>query len=55
MTRLMFLAPLLLAASVPALAVPADDAKQRIASNWEVMLSQYPARARSAGLISPAQ
>jgi TonB family protein len=49
MTRLMFVAPLLLAAAaVPALAVPASDSKSQAARNWDVMLSQYPARAREA-------
>jgi TonB family protein len=48
MTRLMILAPLLLAAAVPALADTPDDAKARTARNWDVMLSQYPERARAA-------
>lgn len=49
MSRLLFLVPILLGAALPAFAVPGTDTGEtRNARNWDVMLSQYPARAREA-------
>jgi TonB family protein len=47
MTRILFAAALLLAAG-PSFATPTQESSPRTVSNWDVMLSQYPARAREA-------
>jgi protein TonB len=48
MTRKLLLLALL-GAATPALAGPPDEAALRDARNWDVMLNQYPPRARAAG------
>jgi TonB family protein len=48
MTRTLFLVALL-GAAAPALATPATPNSAQNVRNWEVMLNQYPPRARAAG------
>jgi TonB family protein len=47
MTRILFAAALLLAAG-PSLATPTSQSQPPTVTNWDVMLSQYPSRAREA-------
>lgn len=49
MARTLFLSALLIAAATPAFAAPSEEKAARDASNFDVILSQYPARARAAG------
>jgi protein TonB len=49
MTPLIFLAALLASAASPASAAPSSETVARDAANDEVILSQYPERARAAG------
>lgn len=49
MARTLFLSALLIAAAAPAFAAPSQDKAARDANNFDVILSQYPARARAAG------
>lgn len=48
-TRVLLTAALLIGAAFPALSAPGSQTKEQLnAQNWDVMLSQYPARARAA-------
>ena len=49
MTSLALLIAALVGTAAPADAGPSKDAAARDAANWNVLLSQYPARARAAG------
>ena len=49
MARLVFLSALLIGAAAPVLAGPSPQAAVRNANNFDVILSQYPERARAAG------
>jgi TonB family protein len=49
MTSIAFLLAALLGTAGPAVAAPSSDAAARDANNWDVILNQYPARARAAG------
>jgi TonB family protein len=53
MTGMTFLSALLLGAAAPASTGAPDEAALRNARNWDVMLSQYPPRARRAGEQGP--
>lgn len=48
MTRFLLTTALLIAAAAPGFATPGDATSQVNAQNWDVMLNQYPARARAA-------
>jgi TonB family protein len=49
MVRVIFISALLIGTAASALAAPSPRAETRNASNFDVILSQYPARARAAG------
>src|SRR5947199_8994456 len=53
MAAMLFLAALLLAPDTPPLPAPADGAARRDTPKFDVLLSQYPARARAAGEQGP--
>src|SRR3954470_1952580 len=53
MAAMLFLSGLLLALGTPALPAPTAEAARRDTQNFDVILSQYPARARAAGEQGP--